>query len=443
MQSQPTIGTSKANLLVLSYRFAGDKEYRTLEAQQSDINDFLNDFSWHGVNDLFARSKYIKRSKIKALQPNDSFIEYFISGSIKDAVRLAQAKMPQAQPNQPKRKTLALQTQVTEVLRQKRNLEHDACFVRLHEFVTVTCTETGISFSCQLPVPDKLNLEVLHPLSFYSNVQETIRAYSKKGIYLETELTAQVLAGMLLTILRHKKLIVCRDYVKANLCLQKIKVENLSFSVRFFNSLPSAVSLPQLHLIPEALYDFYNAPISLTKEQIIADRTEIMLHNFIKVCKGDTEGETRIAGTILKTRNEKSNAKVRIYGGNADIEHRQATGREKLGKQILVKLQTKYPVPFHSQVFYDMLYSKLDAFMYLGTEKRIEISRQIIESFGEDKLGKELANIFATTKTETMELSLSSFSHELESDLGEWKGQKRKFNLFASQVIKDEKDNND
>jgi len=90
-----------------------------------------------------------------------------------------------------------------------------------------------------------------------------------------------------------------------------------------------------------------------------------------------------------------------------------------------------------------MLYSKLDAFMYLGTEKRIEISRQIIESFGEDKLGKELANIFATTKTETMELSLSSFSHELESDLGEWKGQKRKFNLFASQVIKDEKDNND
>jgi len=168
-----------------------------------------------------------------------------------------------------------------------------------------------------------------------------------------------------------------------------------------------------------------------------------MIQNFIKVCKGESEGETRIAGTILKTKQEKIGAKVKIYGGNIDIEHRQALGREKLGKQILAKLQTLFPVPTFSQAFYDMLYSKLDAFMFLGTEKRVEISKQIVEKFGEHKLGRQLAELFATTKTETMELGLTTFSQELEQNLGEWKGQKRRFNLFASKVVNEKENKND
>ena len=419
---------------VLSYRFPEDKEYRSKQGTFTELRDFVNDFNWLDLRALLDCS-YIKHNALGEVRPSDSLIEHFINP--------LPVSSPTKEAKETKQIRQAKQTKQITTIRSKSNREHEACFIRLHEQVTVTCVETGISFSCQLPLPEKLNLEVLHPLSFFSNVQSVIRSYSNKGIFLESELSNQVLSGMLLTILRHKKLLVCHDYVKANLCLQRVKLETLSKALRFFSSLPSTLDMPQLHLVPEAMYDFHSVPISLSKEQIIADRTELMILNFIKVCKGEVEGENRIAGTILKTRKEKAGAKVRLYGGNADIEHRQALSREKLAQKLLEKLMHLHPVPFVSQAFYSLLEARIEAFIYLGTEKRTETANQILERFNGSehiKIAKELAALFATTKTETLENSLFTFSQELEQDLGQWKGQKRKFNLFAKEVIK-EKEN--
>jgi hypothetical protein len=430
---------------VLTYRFQNESIYHKEYGNYTDLRDFVNDFNSLDILALL-NCHYIKKNNLGNFNLSDRLIEHFIN-PLPDKLDLSRIKEKQtaqtAQTASKVGKSLLKPIAQSVSYYVKANNEHKACFIHLYEHTTVTCSETGISFSCQLPIPGKLNLEVIHPLSFYSNVRDVIRTYSNQGIFLESELSAQVLSGMLLTILKHKKLLICHDYVQANLCLQHAKIQTLSSAVRYFNGISSSLSMPQLHLIPEAIYDFFHAPISLTKEQIIADRVEVMIQNFIKVCKGESEGETRIAGTILKTKQEKIGAKVKIYGGNIDIEHRQALGREKLGKQILAKLQTLFPVPTFSQAFYDMLYSKLDAFMFLGTEKRVEISKQIVEKFGEHKLGRQLAELFATTKTETMELGLTTFSQELEQNLGEWKGQKRRFNLFASKVVNEKENKND
>lgn len=306
-----------------------------------------------------------------------------------------------------------------------RNREHERMYVMLADACNVTCTKTGISAAVRLATPLGMNLETLHPFAFFSNVAEQVRAYVKQGLHLEKHMERQVLAGMLITALRHHKLLRSNDFVSANIALQRAKSETLSYMVRFFVYAKSTKSMPALRLVPEALYDEVYIPTGMSKEACFADRVEIMLLNYMKLCRGEGEGETRHTSVEQRV---KPSGTVRIYGGNLSIESRQAHASQKHAYLLLEKLDTE---THNSGKFIEWLESQVDAFSFLGTDKRVDISNRIRAHFGEQKTAKELARIFGSVKTETIEQGL-----ENRTDAGNTQPVRR-FNL-TSKLVKQE-----
>lgn len=298
------------------------------------------------------------------------------------------------------------------VLRKIRNREHEKVYVTLQDATTCTCIETGISYKVNLPMSLDVHMQTIHPFAFFSNVQDAVRSFGNKGVYLEKALERQDIAGMLITALRHHKLLKCSDFVSANLCLQRAKAETLSVLTRYFTNARSTKDMPSLRLVPEALYDTGYIPYGLSKEALISDRVEIMLINFLRVCKGEGEGNTRHI-SVDRT-SSKSAGSVRIYGGNFSIEKRQADASQKNAYVLLEKLE--HEIQDISNVFVEWLEGKIDAFVFLGGEQREQIAKLIREKFGEQKTAKELARLFGSVKTETLELGLETFSHKHGDD---------------------------
>lgn len=413
----------------LSYRFADSMQTHTLQGTQKELIAFLDDFNWFSSKALINACAYLKPRAlgsvcVKPLVPIDPIIQHMFAPIVEEPA----IKVQPIERKEPV-KVKHVVTSVAASVRSIRNRDHERAYIHLADDTTCTCTETGISFKVTLAAPLRLNLEVLHPLAFNNNVESLILSYRKSGIHLEKELERQVLAGMLITTLRHKGLLACTDYPAANLCLQRAKGETLSHVLRFIAGSKSTKGMPSLRLIPEAIYDTAYIPMGMTQAACIDDRVEIMLQNYVKLCKGEGEGETRHTSIWQKP---KDTGKVRIYGGNLSIESRQADAAAKHADILLDKLNNEIHI---TQTVKDHIERQIDAFAFLGTDKREKIAREIIHMFPTSKTAKELAALFARTKTETIELGLESFTQSLESELGEFKEVKRKFNLL-SKVLK-------
>lgn len=134
------------------------------------------------------------------------------------------------------------------------------------------CEETGIVFGVELPNPLDVSMTLLHPFAFYSNVDKFVRNYQRHGLRFDL-LEQQVLAGMLITILAHKKLSVCYDPIKANENLRQAEKTALITAIGYFNFLQLTNHLPQINLLDSD----WRSSGSWTSSKLLS---------YISICKG-------------------------------------------------------------------------------------------------------------------------------------------------------------
>lgn len=325
------------------------------------------------------------------------------------------------------------------IKRKKKNREHEQAYITLHEQTTVTCEETGITYNVNLPIPQvaqaykAANLSTLHPLAFFKNVEDVIRQYYKTGIRLESELDAQVLAGMLLTILKQKNLVICKDYPKANIFLQNATKGTLAYAVRYFHNLPSSLHLPALSLyLDDSVFIniiLDSAPLSAMQKK--QQQAEFMILNYIKACKGEsTIDET--AHIRIETKKDKK-SKVRIYYDPAVKAHKQVKDDTRVALDLLDKIQKEAP---HHNVLFSLIKGQIKMLAFMSDKARGEIAHRIITSFPNNNNALVLSQIFSETDTKDIENDLFSFTETIEKDLETYQKQKKVKVDFLSKLVK-------
>lgn len=139
--------------------------------------------------------------------------------------------------------------------------------IALGTYTRCICAETGITFAVALPSPLDTTFTMLHPFAFHANVMLFIKTYQRNGIPL-SGIESQALAGMLITILKHKGYSVCRDYVAANLRLRQVNKKSLTWALAYFYRAFPRQNLPQFNLLAEG-------------------NPTTQLIGFIQICRGE------------------------------------------------------------------------------------------------------------------------------------------------------------
>lgn len=319
----------------------------------------------------------------------------------------------------------------------RRNREHEKCYITLHEEITVTCEDTGISYTVRLPIPTalnaSLNLPVLHPLAFAENVQTIMQRYSKHGVRIETELEAQVLAGMLLTILRSKNLLICKDAPKANMFLQAATRETLGFAVRWFYGRPSVVNFPALALqlddasrIREVMRD-----VPLSPQQKATQEAEVFILNYIKACKGESNKDE--AAHIHIQPSKKEQKKVRVYTDLVVQQVKDSQKASKTGENLLAKLVSQHPGQ-HNLMF-GQIKTTLKILAFASSKLREDIARKLRDTFPGNEAASELAVMFAAIKQDAIEDDLLSFTQTIKAEVQDFQATKGRMKFdFMSKI---------
>lgn len=327
-----------------------------------------------------------------------------------------------------KKQTLALQ----DIQRVKKNKTNERAYILLHEEQVVICNQTGISYAVRLPVPSKLLLDTIHPLAIYGNVETVIQSYFKSGIKLETELQPQVLAGMLITTLRHKDMLVCKDIKKGNLFLQQATGATLSYALRYFYNLPSGQYKPRLSLnledSNEVLENMWKVPLTELQKQ--SQEAEIFILNFIRACKGESvQDRNIIPASDRVSGNTKVHAKV--YTDTV----RQSGKMVKVLKQDAVSLLKQLPVDgMEVSLTVSWLSGQLSMLAFLSDKARKETAAKILGTWQSNEVAMKLAQLVQGATTKAIEDDLLSFSQQIEQDLNRHKAQKQQFVDFASLI---------
>lgn len=132
------------------------------------------------------------------------------------------------------------------------------------------CHSTGIKFAVALQTPKQLHFTINHPLASVENCRTLIKSYGDKGISL-SRLDAEILAGILITLLRNHKLLAIRELgaVELNAKLQKDCSKHLlKTTIHFLYNLTSSVALPKFALTGDFRFDW-------------------QLLNYIRILKGE------------------------------------------------------------------------------------------------------------------------------------------------------------
>lgn len=119
------------------------------------------------------------------------------------------------------------------------------------------CHETGIKFAINLAVPVKFHFEMLHPLAMLANTRALIAKYNSIGIKLQN-LEPQILAGMLITLLKNHKL-YDSNKLMAKVVNEKLVSECskdlLTLLIQEFYKLKSSIGLPKFDLATTWYFD--------------------------------------------------------------------------------------------------------------------------------------------------------------------------------------------
>jgi len=325
------------------------------------------------------------------------------------------------------------------VKHRKRNREHEQAYIVLHEEATITCEETGISFVCRLPVPatsqaaKAINLSILHPLAFFDNVQAVLRQYYKTGIRLERELEPQVLAGMLLTIWKHKNLLICKDYARANMFLSAATKQTLSFAVRYYHNLPSTLMMPaiSLYLDDSAVIKSVLRNVPLSSLQKAQQEAELFILNYIKACRG--ESQTDEVGHIKPA---KQSAKVKLYSDPSLQQHKLVKSKATQAIELLDTITKAQADKSAHSLLFVIIRQNIKMLTYLSDKAKADLAHKIVTTFPNNNDALTLSRIFADIVTDKIEDDLLSFTQELTRNKQEWQHQNKIKVDFMSKITK-------
>jgi hypothetical protein len=296
-------------------------------------------------------------------------------------------------------------------IRTERHIKHTAhvttintkAFLKQHGLNlnthgTCICEETGISYLVDLPCPFETILTLVHPLAYFHNVQEMIRKYQRHGIPI-TGLERQVLAGMLITILKHKDWITCKDAISANKRLQQVNKRTLGYAIWYFYKSQERFNLPKFNIL-----DTGNPT-----QQLI---------QFLQICRGEDD----TVEVFHMKENVKNKIKAKLYTNIEDKEAAQLRDDIKSCNNIIDRLHKAKPDVSMSML--ELINQRIKRLGVLSDAEKTNLSNSIYEVFGETDNTKAIALIIRSVNTDTIQKSLLTFSMELESDIQDWQANK-------------------
>lgn len=327
------------------------------------------------------------------------------------------------------------------------NRQHERAFIWLSDQTTVTCERTGISYSCALPAPAELNLETIHPFAFYQNVLDVVKQYGKQGLVLEEQLSSQVLAGMLLTALAHHGLLVCRDYVRANLIIAQASKATLGFIVRNLTRLTSGERLPALalHLEDMDFIDQLMARAPLTDLQKIGQQAEVLLKNYIAAVQGESGAiDQGHANATRKANEKKAQITVRVYSDPIKNALSKTDSAEAQAVVLLDRLEQRAKremLEGYSSAVWSLFRSNTKLLTFLSEKAKQQMIVKIQEIFGTaDKQAQNLIALYKGVDTSALEEDLLGWQSELEEEKTKWQAQNKVKVDFLSMLTKANKE---
>lgn len=322
--------------------------------------------------------------------------------------KLAKAKREHAQSKLPAPKRIP------------RNTEHEQAGILIHEECIVTCEETGISFPVRLPMPLRtyraLNLPTVHPLSFPDNVRSLMYHYSKAGIPIERELERQVLAGIFLSVLRSKGLLVCRDAQKANAFLQAASLNTLGYAIRWFyykTSVQGFVGL-SMDMADSSRLQERLAYSGIPESQWAEKLAETFIWNYIKACSGESLAEEQAHITLQPSRKD-TKGKFKVYTDSAVQQDKQAKRAAAEATNALNALVSRYPSE-HGLLF-KQVRDILKMLIMSNPQVRFKLADRLIGILPQDEDAKVIAHVLRTVKQDAAEDELMSFSQQIAQEL--------------------------
>lgn len=290
------------------------------------------------------------------------------------------------------------------------------------------CEETGIVFGVELPNPLDTTLTLLHPYAFYSNVDKIIRNYQRHGLRFDM-LEQQVLAGMLITVLAHKKLSVCYDAVKANENLRQVETTALVTALGYFNFLQNTEHLPQINLLDS---DWHTSGSWTTSK----------LLSYISICKGTDNDVKALHAHEKKTGKIQAKRWCPVHqsepcqcGSDTTTKVPQT---EQAKQEIILKQDNRtmgqllerleLTNPHVSKATYKLFKSRLPKVAVMTGKAKEQFIEELYDVFDCEENIKTLAALAFTIRsvnTDEIQKDLLTFTQELEQEQQEYLERQR------------------
>lgn len=292
----------------------------------------------------------------------------------------------------------------------RKNRQHERAHIILDRETTTTCTETGISYTVRLPTLYGTHLTTLHPLARIENCLELIRQCAMHGVYLNARYERQVLAGMLITILRNRGLLRCKDNIAGNLFLQRARGNILSLALNFLSELTSWRGFPSFSLL-----DVQRQELDLKLRNGGTDNpnaakslVELQILNWIRDCEAVQESVKK-ADEVQK-RKAKS---IRVYTDPIKRE-------EKTNKDMQSVIRTHFlaleKLPNANVTTLTKLRFNIKTAEFVKTEQRTKIATWIRETWKDNADANAIAIAISGIENKATIEDLATLSDDLASD---------------------------
>lgn len=287
-----------------------------------------------------------------------------------------------------------------------QHTQHSAIKIFLANETAITCRETGISASIKLGSQYGTHLEWLHPFSIYENVNRQLRQVRAFGKLPHQHFNRNELAGILISVLKHRKLLRAKDFISANLYLQKASDHTLSLLINFAESLSgnSEARLPSLSLLDVRVSS--GAADYVLSENLGKTHAEIQLLNWRRDVIAAQENFSR-SKTAPQERKAKS---VKVYKTDKTAQEAKEFQETKSKEtKLLGILKERYK----GQQGYSGILTKIgfniETAKFLTKPTRQNAAAEIRSKFPQsDKEAWELAALIAGMETSELEKDLLS-----------------------------------
>jgi hypothetical protein len=274
----------------------------------------------------------------------------------------------------------------------KRNILHLATHTRC------SCEETGISFAVALPSPISTSMIMLHPFAFHNNVVTFIKGYQKTGITIAS-LDSSVIAGMLITLLKHKQYTQCRDYIKANQRLRRVNKKTLCYVLTYFYRANIRYNQPQIDLLEDC------------------EPTQ-QLNTFLKICRGE---DATVQAHHMQAVKERT-VSAKVYQTAEDKQGAILKQDIKSCKVLLERIRKDRPDVSFS--LYENFNNKISKLGIMTDTAKQQLIDDLYGTFTENDTTKALHLVILSSDTSEIQNDLLTFTMEVQKDIKDYKREK-------------------